>query len=166
MLYLSRMQLSIWEKESFFAERNVIIIGAGLCGLWCAHHLIITNPKLKILILDKGIIPAGASTRNAGFACFGSPTELLCDARIMGTERMWQIAEMRYKGIQKIKQHFNADVIEFEACGGFECLQKEKHDIEELREKLAWLNKGMHAITGEKETFIWANSKMQSFNLY
>ena len=133
MLYLSPMQISIWEQESFFAERDIIIVGAGLCGLWCAHDLKLKNPALNILILDKGIIPSGASTRNAGFACFGSPTELLHDAEVMGAERMWQIAEMRYKGIQKIKQHFSAGEIDYEECGGFECLQKKKHDIRGIR---------------------------------
>src|SRR4051812_39145290 len=160
------MQISIWEKESFFAERDIIIIGAGLCGLWCAHDLKLRNPALSILILDKGVIPSGASTRNAGFACFGSPTELLHDAEVMGTERMWQIAEMRYKGIQKIKQHFSTEEIDYQQCGGFECLQKGKHDIETLAEKLQWLNKGMQAITDIKETFVWSNHKMSSFGLY
>src|SRR5690242_8388342 len=114
------MQLSIWEKESFFAKRDIIIVGAGLCGLWCAHHLKLKHPTLKILILDKGIIPSGASTRNAGFVCFGSPTELLHDAAIMGAERMWQIVAMRYKGIQKIKGCFGAAEINYEDCGGYE----------------------------------------------
>ena len=159
------MQVSFWEQESFFSERNIIIVGAGLCGLWCAHDLIIKNPKLKILILDRGIIPAGASTRNAGFACFGSPTELLYDAEKMGTERMWQIAEMRYKGIEKIKQHFSEKQISYDACGGFECLQKEKHNLDELQDKLTWLNAGMEVFTGEKETFIWANNKLHSLGL-
>jgi len=160
------MQISIWEKESFFEVRDIIIIGAGLCGLWCAHDLMLKNPGLKILVLERGIIPSGASTRNAGFACFGSPTELLHDAEIMGAEKMWQIAGMRYKGIQKIKQHFSADVINYENCGGFECLQKEKHNIEALEERLDWLNEGMQAITGVKQTFIWANDKMKSSGLY
>lgn len=165
MLYLSPMQISIWEKERFFAERDVIIVGAGLCGLWCAHHLITTNPALKILIVDRGIIPSGASTRNAGFACFGSPTELLHDAEVMGAEQMWQIAEMRYKGIRKIKQHFSAEEIDYEDCGGFECLQNSRHNVQALKEKLDWLNKGMQAITSIKETFVWANDKIKSFGL-
>ncbi len=159
------MQVSIWEKESFFAARDIIIVGAGLCGLWCAHDLILKNPKLKILLLDKGIIPAGASTRNAGFACFGSPTELLYDAEIMGTAAMWQIAAMRYQGIQKIKQHFSPGDIGYDHCGGFECLQNEKHDIGELQQKLFWLNEELHPITGLKETFVWANDKIQEFGL-
>jgi len=159
------MQISIWENESFFAERDLIIIGAGLCGLWCARDLILKHQKLKILIWEKVIIPAGASTRNAGFACFGSPTELMYDADKMGAERMWQIVEMRYKGIQKIREYFSADEIDYDHCGGFECLQNGKHNIEELQDQLGWLNKGMQTITGEEETFTWATDKMKSFGL-
>ena len=66
------MQISIWEKESFYAPKNVIIVGSGLVGLWCAWHLKKNDPKLSVAIVDRGIIPTGASTRNAGFACFGS----------------------------------------------------------------------------------------------
>ena len=37
--------------------------------------------------------------------------------------------------------------------------------LEELEDKLDWLNKGMQAITGTKETFVWANDKIKSFGL-
>lgn len=40
----------------------------------------------------------------------------------MGKDEMWQIAEMRYKGIEKIKTHFSNSTIEYNPCGGFECL--------------------------------------------
>lgn len=159
------MQISIWEQETFFAERAVIIIGAGLCGLWCAHDLKIKHPRLNILVLEKGSIPAGASTRNAGFACFGSPTELLHDAAVMGAPRMWEIAEMRYKGIQKIQQLFGNAVIDYDNCGGFECLLNGHATIPLLIEKLPWLNEGLQDITGARETFVWANDKMQRFGL-
>lgn len=71
--------VSVWEKETFFAPQDIIIAGSGFVGLWSAFYLKKRNPKLKITIRDKGIIPTGASTRNAGFACFGSLTELLAD---------------------------------------------------------------------------------------
>src|SRR6476660_1975670 len=74
--YFRSMQVSIWEKESFYADKDVIIIGSGFTGLWSAYELLKKNEKLKIAILERGVIPEGASTRNAGFSCFGSPTEL------------------------------------------------------------------------------------------
>ena len=33
---------------------DVVIVGAGPAGLFCAYELIEKNPKLKILMLDKG----------------------------------------------------------------------------------------------------------------
>jgi gamma-glutamylputrescine oxidase len=81
------LSLSIWEKESFFAPADIIIAGSGLVGLWSAYYLKKKHPSLKITIVERGIIPAGASTRNAGFACFGSLTELLADIDHMGKEK-------------------------------------------------------------------------------
>lgn len=160
------MQISIWERETFFAERDVIIIGAGLCGLWCAHDIKTKFPGYKILVVEKGAIPAGASTRNAGFACFGSPTELLHDAESMGASRMWEIAEMRYIGIRKIQEQLGTAAIGYDHCGGFECLRQDKNDLSKLQDQLPWLNVGLKEITGEKETFVWANDKLHAFGLH
>ena len=98
------MQVSIWEKESFYAPRDVIIAGSGFVGLWCAYYLKKQIPKLSIAIIERGIIPTGASTRNAGFACFGSATELLEDTFNMGEEKMLELVEMRYMGIATVSK--------------------------------------------------------------
>jgi len=61
------IQPSIWEKESFYGHKDIIIIGSGLVGLWSAWYLKRVQPDLRILIVDRGVVPTGASTRNAGF---------------------------------------------------------------------------------------------------
>ena len=33
---------------------DVVIVGAGPAGLFCAYELIENNPNLKVLMLDKG----------------------------------------------------------------------------------------------------------------
>ncbi|MGN6616094.1 MAG: NAD(P)/FAD-dependent oxidoreductase [Ilyomonas sp.] len=157
------MQVSIWEKESFYADRDVIIIGGGLAGLWTAHELKQQKTDLKILIIERGIIPTGASTRNAGFACFGSATELLHDAKVMGESRMLQIVEMRYKGIEKIRKTFDDAVTGFDACGGYECLSRTLHDVDEIDEHLLWLNDNLSEITGDTQTFTWSNERLHEF---
>jgi len=86
--------ISIWEQETFYAPQDIVIVGSGFVGLWSAFHLKKKNPKLKITIVDRGIIPTGASTRNAGFACFGSLSEVIYDAQTMGTDKMLQLVEM------------------------------------------------------------------------
>ena len=119
------MQVSIWEKESFYADKDVIIIGSGFTGLWSAYELLKKNEKLKVAIVERGVIPEGASTRNAGFSCFGSPTELIFDAATMGEDSMWQLVEMRFKGLEKIRQHFSASALDYDPCGGYECLDRD-----------------------------------------
>src|SRR6266700_2118011 len=114
------MQVSVWEKESFYAPKDVIIVGSGFVGLWCAYYLKKKQPKLSVTIVDRGIIPTGASTRNAGFACFGSVTELLQDFNKTGEEKMLELVEMRYKGLLRIRKIFSEQEIDFDMCGGYE----------------------------------------------
>src|SRR5919112_128000 len=97
--------ISIWEQETFFAPQDVIIAGSGFVGLWSALYIKKKNPKAKITIVDRGFIPTGASTRNAGFACFGSLSEVVYDGSTMGLEKMLQLVEMRFKGLELIQKH-------------------------------------------------------------
>ena len=154
---------SIWEDESIFCNNDFLIIGGGLAGLWCAYELQLKYKQARILILERGIIPIGASTRNAGFACFGSPTEMIYDAAVMGEDKMWSTVEMRYKGILKIRKVFGDAVIDYDPCGGYECLKNEQ--AAQVDERLNWLNKGMEAITGKEKCFIWSNEELDRFGL-
>ncbi|MEX6690514.1 FAD-dependent oxidoreductase [Danxiaibacter flavus] len=159
------MQISIWEKESFFANRDILIIGAGLVGLWTAYEIKKRNPSINILIIEKGIVPTGASTRNAGFACFGSPTELLHDFDTQGKDDTLKVVEMRFKGIEKIKRLFVRGVIDYDNCGGFECLDNQKNDISAIKSRLPELNLLLKDVTGASETYTWADEKLDTFGL-
>ena len=128
---------SIWEKESFLAQQDVIIVGSGFAGLWSALYLKKNNPKSKITIVDRGIFPTGASSRNAGFACFGSLSELMYDSKTMGADKMLEVVEMRFKGLERIQKYFSADDIDFELCGGYELFDNSgKYTKEELEKAL------------------------------
>jgi gamma-glutamylputrescine oxidase len=160
------MSVSVWEKESFYSPSDVLIVGSGLLGLWTAKELKVKNPLLKITLIDKSTIPQGASTRNAGFACFGSPTELLHDAKLMPENEMWELVEMRYKGIQKIRTVLGDDFVEYDNCGGYECFsQAQAQEWNEVLEKLEWLNQAMAFITKQKQTFLVADEKLASIGL-
>ncbi|MDP4601126.1 MAG: FAD-dependent oxidoreductase, partial [Polaribacter sp.] len=69
------MNLSYWELKEWFSNIDFTIVGSGIIGLNCALQLKKKHPNARILILEKGILPQGASTKNAGFACFGSLSE-------------------------------------------------------------------------------------------
>lgn len=157
--------LSIWEKESYYAPQDLVIAGAGLMGLWAALELKKQRPSLRITILERNSTPLGASTRNAGFACFGSPTELIHDADTLGPDVMLAVAEMRYKGIQKTRAHFTDEQIGFDACGGYECINSNYKNWKELPEKLQWLNDLLKEITGKPSVFQQAGHKLTTMGL-
>lgn len=157
--------LSIWEQESFYEPKDIIIVGAGLMGLWTAWELLQQNPSLRIVILERNSTPLGASTRNAGFACFGSPTELMSDVETMGINEMLKVVEMRFKGIEKIKQHFSDEVIGFEHCGGYECINKDSRFWPALDDRISQLNKLLKDITGHRSIFKYAGDKLPGLGL-
>lgn len=156
--------ISIWEKQTIFAPQDVIIIGAGLMGMWSAIAMKAKYPSASISIVEKHPFPLGASTRNAGFACFGSVSELLYDEKINGTEQMLQIVEWRYLGIQKILQTFSSETIDYDACGGFECFSKSQYDTTQLPDQVHYLNKLLHPVI-HTNAYHLANDQMQEQGL-
>lgn len=143
--------LSFWEKDVFLKKYDVIIIGAGFSGLWLAYFLKKYQPKIEIAILESGVLPTGASTKNAGFSCFGSPTELLENIEVMGLDQAMFWAEKRYEGIKMISQYFGSE-IEYDDCGGTE-LFSDKAIFDETQEQLNTLNQSIKSIVGNDNHF-------------
>jgi glycine/D-amino acid oxidase-like deaminating enzyme len=156
-------QLSVWELESFFAPADIIIAGSGYVGLWSAYYLKKHAPGLSITILERGLIPTGASTRNAGFACFGSLTELISDAAKMGEDKMLELVEMRYKGLRRIGKLFPDKEIDFQRHGGYELIDGNNIDINELRSQIDRLNRPLKKIVKLQKTFRMVDHKIAGF---
>jgi len=155
-------QPSLWE-ELYFKQQDFILIGGGFAGLWCAIELKKKHPTATVLILEKGSIPTGASTRNAGFACFGSPTELISNAARAGENAVWPVVQMRFKGIEKIRRLFSHLVIDYDVSGGYECLHTKQAEV--VADNLGWLNKGMQNCTGKENCFSWCNHQLGALGL-
>ena len=136
------MAISAWEQSTYYAPKDVVIIGCGFVGLWTAFELINKHPKMNITILERGVIPSGASTRNAGFSCFGSVSELMYDVSLMGEANMLETVKMRYDGLQKIQRTFDKKTIDYDQFGGYELFEKNgDYDISKLDADIAYLNK-------------------------
>ena len=158
------MQVSVWEKESFYAHSDVLIIGSGFVGLWSAYFLLCEDPTLRITIVDRGVIPTGASTRNAGFACFGSLTELAHDATTMGEDEMLRLVEMRFKGLKRIRKLLPKKAFDYDTCGGYELIARKANETPaSLSEKITWLNKLLEPVTGKKKVFSKDDTKIADF---
>ena len=151
---------SIWELETFYKKRDIVIIGSGFTGLWTAISIKQKFPEKSVLIVERNPIPTGASTRNAGFACFGSLTEIISDSEKMGWEKTLDLVKMRFDGLQKIQHYFNAGEIDFELCGGYEILNNDS-----ALEKLDEVNQHLFPITKTEETFRIINEKIKEFGL-
>ncbi|MDO6432310.1 FAD-dependent oxidoreductase [Flavitalea sp. BT771] len=156
-------QLSVWELESFFAPADIIIAGSGFVGLWSAYYLKKHAPGLSITILERGLIPTGASTRNAGFACFGSLTELISDGEKMGEDKMLELVEMRYKGLRRISKLFRDKEIDFQRHGGYELIDGNNIDLNELRSQIDRLNRPLKKIVKLQKTFRMVDHKLPGF---
>lgn len=133
------MQLSFWEQDAML-DADFIVVGAGLIGLQTALELHERRPGARIIVLERGLLPCGASSRNAGFACFGSLTEILHDLDAMGESAALALIERRWKGLRRLRKRLSDDAIEYEAFGGFELLPDANltalHQLEQVNNAL------------------------------
>ena len=116
--------LSLWEKQSFF-KCDVAIIGAGITGLSAAATIKEHKPELDVVVLERGLLPTGASTKNAGFACFGSVSELLNDLTSLGEDGTLALVEKRITGLKKTEERLGAKAIDLQRYGGYELIFEE-----------------------------------------
>jgi glycine/D-amino acid oxidase-like deaminating enzyme len=117
--------LSYWERESML-RYDFVVIGGGIIGLSTALTLKERSPNASVLVLERGIFPSGASTKNAGFACFGSLTEIVADMRLNGEETTFKLIEQRIRGLTLLRKRLGDEAIGYEHHGGYELIM-EKH---------------------------------------
>jgi glycine/D-amino acid oxidase-like deaminating enzyme len=158
------MELSFWEKDTFFSNIDVTIAGSGIVGLSAALHLKKKNPSLKVLVVERGLLPYGASSKNAGFATFGSASELIDDLGRHTEEQVFGLVQRRWKGLSRLRKNLGDDAIDFRTYGGYEMFDDEKM-FEQCEEKLDYLNKQLKPIIGEKRVFRVADKKIDKFGL-
>ncbi len=143
------MNLSYWEYKSWLSNIDFTIVGSGIVGLSCALNLKQKHPKAKILVLEKGILPQGASTKNAGFACFGSISEILSDLNSHSSEEVLQLVQKRYQGIQLLRETVGDDALDFQQLGGHELfLKSQERSFQNCLEKITEINKLVQPVFG------------------
>jgi glycine/D-amino acid oxidase-like deaminating enzyme len=133
---------SFWEQDAML-DADFVVVGGGLIGLQTAIELRERRPQARVVVLERGTLPAGASSRNAGFACFGSLTEILHDIALMGEDDALGLVARRWRGLAQLRARCGDAAIGYEAHGGFELLY-EQHlpaldHLDELNRKLQTL---------------------------
>ncbi|MEO8514146.1 MAG: FAD-dependent oxidoreductase [Ignavibacteria bacterium] len=150
--------LSFWEKNSLL-NYDVIIIGSGILGLSTACEIKERYPEKNILVLERGILPTGASTKNAGFLCFGSISEILTDLEAKGEAETISLIEKRWKGINYLKQRLSENKIGYHNYGGYDLIEAENSDA---ADKIDLVN-GLLLPVFKNKVFQAADDKIKKF---
>ena len=141
------MNLSYWELKTWLNNVDFTIVGSGIVGLSTALHLKKKHPKAKIVILEKGLFPQGASTKNAGFACFGSLSEILQDLQSHTPEEVEKLVNQRHHGLQLLRQTLGDAAISYQQLGGYELfLEKDIRLYESCVDRMKEVNSLLNPI--------------------
>ena len=122
---------SFWELDTWFSKVDVAIIGGGIVGMNAALYLREKNQNLSVAILERSAIGTAASSRNAGFSCFGSPSELVDDLSNNDSTEVFGLVELRVQGLRLLRKTLGDKALQYRHTGGYEMFldatEMEKH---------------------------------------
>ncbi|MGF6927867.1 gamma-glutamylputrescine oxidase [Chitinophaga sp. W2I13] len=151
--------LSFWEKESLL-QYDYIIIGSGIVGLSAAISLKERAPGCRVLVLERDILPTGASTKNAGFACIGSLTEILTDLQTMPADAVRDLVLLRLQGLRLLRRRLGDTTIGYQENGSHELIgPREEWALHQLPE----VNHILGELFNGEPAFTLANDRLPAF---
>ncbi|MDB5124755.1 MAG: FAD-dependent oxidoreductase [Mucilaginibacter sp.] len=157
---------SYWEQTAFIDHADIIIIGSGLVGLSAALHLKKKQPALKVLVLERGFLPTGASTKNAGFACFGTVSEQLAGIKRSSEAEVLRMVDYKWRGLQRLRENLGDAHIDYQQHGGYELfMYDEAEKAESCISQIDSLNKLLQPAIGEPVIYTVADDKIPRFGL-
>ncbi|MEZ4938668.1 MAG: FAD-dependent oxidoreductase [Crocinitomicaceae bacterium] len=144
------MNFSYWENKHLISSPDFTIVGAGITGLTTAIFIKEKYPNKKVVILERGMTSWGASSKNAGFACFGSLSEIVSDMEERGLEETISLVEKRWKGLHELKNLLGEKALDLQNNGGYELFTEDQSELYKkslaLREEL---NSHLSGIIGQ-----------------
>ncbi|HEY4194681.1 MAG TPA: FAD-dependent oxidoreductase, partial [Mucilaginibacter sp.] len=155
---------SYWERTAFTDQAEVIVIGSGIVGLSAALHLKRQQPALKVTVLERGFLPSGASTKNAGFACFGSLSEQISFLKRSSEDEVLRLVDYKWRGLQRLRENLGDSNIDFEQYGGYELFMDHETDAaEESLDHLTYFNNLLKQVIGNADIYAVADAKIAEF---
>jgi glycine/D-amino acid oxidase-like deaminating enzyme len=154
---------SYWEKKNFFSA-DVIVVGSGIVGLNAAIFMKNERPKLNVIVLERGFLPSGASTKNAGFACFGSISELIAQEELSGAVGLKNLIAKRWQGLLMLRKLLGDGNIAYQSYGGFELFKDSEQTLaEECLNKIPYYNGLISEVVGHKSTYLETKNEINTF---
>ena len=155
--------LSIWEKLGWIQEPDAVIIGTGIVGMNTALEVRKLHPDWHIVMLDRSAF-GGASTRNAGFACFGSPSELAEDLESLGPDALVKLVDMRWSGLSALRTRWREHDLGYTSCGAIEAFT-DPALFERIRGLLSELNALLDPVFGASAFQLMSDSEVEQRGL-
>jgi glycine/D-amino acid oxidase-like deaminating enzyme len=120
-----QQELSFWELKALGGPWDFVVVGCGVTGLHAGIELKKQQPRLKVLILENRILGAVASTRNAGFLCLGSPSEIQADQLKLGENGLIELLSTKWAGIQRTLHLLGGKAIGLRNVQGYEVMARD-----------------------------------------
>ncbi|MEM0995908.1 MAG: FAD-dependent oxidoreductase [Bacteroidota bacterium] len=156
--------LSHWEKDSWVGKTDLLVIGSGIVGLNAALSYKLQFPAAEVTVLERGILPSGASTKNAGFACFGSLTELIDDLERVGWDDTLALVKSRWKGLLRLQERVSNPKMRLEPAGGFELFRPEDEaDFTRCQAIMDKMNAALAPLMGPEPVYRVADARIDEF---
>ncbi|RNC84710.1 MAG: FAD-binding oxidoreductase [Balneola sp.] len=143
---------SLWEDALYDQKYDLAVIGGGLTGLSTAYFFKKKHPRAKVLVIDRGFFPIGASTRNAGFACIGTIGEFISDLEIDTEDQLKRRISDRYSGLKLLREVIGDEHLEYQHTGGYE-LFTDSDDFATVCSKIELFNNWMKELVGSEALF-------------
>ena len=158
--------LSYWEQDAFWRDLDAVVIGGGLVGTQAAIHLRTQRPDWRVVQVEGSAGPLGASTRNAGFACFGSLTELLDDLQHHPPEAVWDLVAMRWRGLRYLRDTLGETAIGYQGWGGLEVFtEADEASYQRCLAQMDQVNAALRDLVGQSSVFVQADDRIGALGL-
>jgi gamma-glutamylputrescine oxidase len=155
---------SYWERTAFIDNADVIIIGSGIVGLSAALRIKLQRPDLKVTVLERGFLPSGASTKNAGFACFGTLSEQIALSKKSSENEVLKLVDYKWRGLQRLRENLGDESIDYHQFGGYELfMDNETIKAEECLDQLTYFNNLLKQVTGNADIYSVSDAKIADF---
>ncbi len=155
---------SYWESAHVIGPIDTLIVGGGIVGLSAALRRCEMDSNERVVIVERDALSGGGSTKNAGFACFGSPSELLSDLRQMSRDEVIELIRKRWRGLQGLRKLVGDREMDYRLTGGIELFRSEEDALSSAcLESIVELNSLMEDAIGQSPFETLAPEELEHF---